>query len=222
VKEVADGVWQLSSFPPHLINAYLVEDLLVDAQTRHDGGRILKQLRGHNVTGHALTHAHPDHQGSSHRVCEALGIPFLVGEDDVDAAEAPELIRERQPDHPMSKLFFKTMTGPGHPVDRALREGDEVAGFQVLDVPGHSAGHVAFWRERDRVLILGDVLTSMDVLTTIRGLREPKRYLTPDPVRNRKSARRLGELEPSVALFGHGPPVRDTRKFVEFTSSLPD
>jgi hydroxyacylglutathione hydrolase len=222
VKEVADGVWQLSSFPPHLINAYLVEDVLVDAQTRRDGRRILKQLRGHKLTGHALTHAHPDHQGSSHRVCETLEIPFLVGEDDVDAAETPELIRKRQPDHPMSKLFFKTMTGPGHPVDRALREGDEVAGFRVLDVPGHSAGHVAFWRERDRVLILGDVLTSMDVLTTIRGLREPKRYLTPDPVRNRKSARRLGELEPSVALFGHGPPVRDTRKFVEFTRGLPD
>jgi hydroxyacylglutathione hydrolase len=222
VKQVADGVWQLSSFPPHAINAYLVEDVLVDAQTRHDGGRILKQLRGHKVTAHALTHAHPDHQGSSRRVCETLGVPFWVGEDDVDAAENPEIIRERQPDHPISKIFFKTMTGPGRPVDRALREGDEVAGFQVLDVPGHSAGHVAFWRERDRALILGDVLNSMDVLTTIRGLREPKRYLTPDPARNRRSARRLGELEPSVALFGHGPPVRDTRKFVEFTSSLPD
>jgi hydroxyacylglutathione hydrolase len=106
-------------------------------------------------------------------------------------------------------------------VDRALREGDEVAGFQVLDVPGHSAGHVAFWRESDRVLILGDVLNSQEVFTGIRGLREPKRFFTPDPVRNRRSARRLGELEPSVALFGHGPPLRNTKKFVDFTSSLP-
>lgn len=222
MKQVADGVWQLSSFPPHSINAYLVEDVLIDAQTRRDGGRILKQLSGHTVTGHALTHAHADHQGASKRVCETLGIPFLVGEDDVDAAENPELMFERQPRHPINTLFFKMMAGPGHQVDRALREGDEVAGFKVLDVPGHSAGHVALWRERDRVLILGDVLNSQEVFTGIRGLREPKRFFTPDPVRNRRSARRLGELEPAVALFGHGPPVRDTKKFVEFTGSLPD
>ena len=25
------------------------------------------------MTAHALTHAHPDHQGSSHAVCQALG-----------------------------------------------------------------------------------------------------------------------------------------------------
>jgi hydroxyacylglutathione hydrolase len=221
VKQVADGVWQLSSFPPHSINAYLVEDVLVDAQARQNGGRILKQLRDRTVTAHALTHAHADHQGASRRVCEALEIPFLVGEDDIDAAENPQLMFERQPKHPINTLFFKTMAGPGHPVDRALREGDEVAGFQVLDVPGHSAGHVAFWRESDRVLILGDVLNSQEVFTGMRGLREPKRFFTPDPVRNRRSARRLGELEPSVALFGHGPPLRNTKKFVDFTSSLP-
>lgn len=222
MKQVADGVWALSSFPPWSINAYLVEDVLVDAQTRHDAGRILKQLRGHTLTAHALTHAHADHQGSSKRVCQALEVPFLVGEDDVDAAENSRLMYERQPRHPINTLFYKVMAGPGHPVDRALREGDEMAGFQVLDVPGHSAGHVALWRERDRVLILGDVLNSQEVFTGIRGLREPKRFFTPDPERNRRSARRLGELEPSVALFGHGPPVRDTKKFVAFTSSLPD
>ncbi len=29
-------------------------------------------------------------------------------------------------------------------VDRALAEGDEVAGFRVLDTPGHAPGHVAY------------------------------------------------------------------------------
>ena len=56
-----------------------------------------------------------------------------------------------------------------------------MAGFTVLDVPGHSAGHVAFWRESDRVLVLGDVLNNMNVLTGRRGLHEPKRFFTPDP-----------------------------------------
>jgi hydroxyacylglutathione hydrolase len=65
------------------------------------------------------------------------------------------------------------------------------------------------------------VLNNMDVVTGIPGLREPKVYFTPDPARNRESARRLGELEPSLVLFGHGAPLRDTRKFVDFCASLP-
>jgi hydroxyacylglutathione hydrolase len=221
VKEVADGVWQLAGFPPQAINVYLVEGVLVDAATRHAGRRILRQLRSRDVNAHALTHAHPDHQGASKEVCEALGVPFWVGERDADAAERPELIRERQPEHAVGRLFYRVMTGPGRRVDRRLREGDDVAGFRVLDVPGHSAGHVAYWRESDRVLIIGDVLNNMDTMTGLRGLREPKWFLTPDPEENRRSARRVAALEPACVLFGHGPPLRDTRKLVDFVEALP-
>jgi glyoxylase-like metal-dependent hydrolase (beta-lactamase superfamily II) len=222
MKQLADGVWQLRGFPPNAINVYVIDDVLVDAATRHATRRILRELDGRAISAHALTHAHPDHQGASHDVCERLGIPFWVGDGDVAAAENPDLIRERQPDHPIARIFVKAMTGPGHPVDRRLAEGDEVAGFTVLDVPGHSAGHVAFWRESDRVLILGDVLNNIDVLTGIPGLRLPKDFLTPDPVLNRRSAQRLGALEPSLVLFGHGAPLRDTRKFVDFCAALAD
>jgi hydroxyacylglutathione hydrolase len=220
MKQVAADVWQLRGFPPNAINVYLVSDVLVDAATRHAGRRILKQLRGHDVNAHTLTHAHPDHQGASHEVCEALGIPYWVGERDADAAEDPSLIGQRQPDHWLAQFFAKTMTGPAQPVARRLHEGDEVAGFKVLDTPGHSAGHVSFWRGSDRVLILGDVLNNMDTVTGIPGLQLPKDFFTPDPARNRESAKRLGELEPSLVLFGHGAPLRDTQKFVEFAGSL--
>jgi glyoxylase-like metal-dependent hydrolase (beta-lactamase superfamily II) len=221
VKQLADGVWQLSGFPPNGINVFVIEDVLVDAASRHAGRRIMRQIEGHTITAHALTHAHPDHQGASHEICERLGIPFWVGAADADAAENPELIGERQPDSFFAQFFHRVFTGPGHPVDRTLAEGDEVAGFRVLDVPGHSAGHVAFWRESDRVLILGDVLNNMDVMTGLPGLRLPKPFLTPDPDRNRISAKRLAELEPSLVLFGHGAPLRDARKFVDFLDSLP-
>ena len=221
VKKVADGVFQLRGFPPNAINVFLVEDVLIDAASRHASRRILRQLAGRKVTAHALTHAHPDHQGASHAVCEALGIPLWCGEADADAAESPELIAERQPDHFVAQFFARVFTGPGHPVARRLREGDEVAGFQVLDVPGHSAGHVAYWREADRVLILGDVLNNMSVITGVPGLQDPKPYLTPDPPRNRDSARRLAALEPAVVCFGHGAPLKDTRKFVDFVARLP-
>src|SRR4029450_1635631 len=111
---------------------------------------------------------------------------------------------------------------PGTPVARQLREGDEIGhGFTVLETPGHSAGHVAFWRERDRVLIAGDVLFNLHLSTLRPGLREPPKVLTIDPERNRTSARRLADLQPELVLFGHGPPLRDAAKLRVFTASMP-
>jgi hydroxyacylglutathione hydrolase len=223
MKEVAEGVWQLrGALPlPSAINTYLVGDVLIDGGARFDTRKIVRQLEGRELRAHALTHAHSDHQGASKRVCETFGVPFWVGERDVPVAEDPTLIVERQPKRAINRINYRLMAGPGHPVDRALREGDDVAGFRVLDAPGHSLGHVAYWRESDRVLILGDVLANMDTTTGIPGLREPKGYYTPDPEANRRSAKRLGPLEPSLVLFGHGPPLRDTRKFVDFCAALP-
>ncbi|MGH2954470.1 MAG: MBL fold metallo-hydrolase [Solirubrobacterales bacterium] len=221
MKELADGVWHLNTFfLPNAINAYLIGDVLVDAGTRRSGKRILRDLEGHTVTAHALTHAHPDHQGASHEVCEVLGIPYWVPEKDADAAEDPSLIGERQPSHPIAQFFARVFTGPGHPVDRRLHEGDEVAGFQVLDTPGHSAGHVVFWRESDRVLVIGDVLVNMDQLLGFPRFGLPKDFLTPDRARNRESAKRLGPLEPELVLFGHGAPLRNPRKFADFCAAL--
>jgi glyoxylase-like metal-dependent hydrolase (beta-lactamase superfamily II) len=222
MKQLADDVWHLNTFfLPNSINAFLLGDVLVDAGTRRSGKGILRDLDGHTVSAHALTHAHPDHQGSSHAVCEGLGIPFWVPERDADAAEKPDLIRQRQPNHPIARFYFKIFAGPGHPVDRKLHGGDEIAGFKIVDAPGHSAGHVVFWRESDGILIIGDVLTNMNQLTLIPGLHEPKPYLTPDPAENRRSAKKLASLEPKLVLFGHGAPLRDTKKFVDFIEALP-
>jgi hydroxyacylglutathione hydrolase len=222
LKELAPSVWQLRQLPPNVINVFLIEDVLVDAGTRHSGRRILRELRGREVGAHVLTHAHPDHQGASAAVCERLGIPFWVGERDADAAERPRLIGERQPDHWLAQLFYRAMTGPGRRVDRRLRDGDEVAGFRVIDTPGHSAGHICLFRESDRVLVAGDVLSTADPLTLLPGLREPRPFFSPDPVENRRSAKKLAPLEPRLVLCGHGPPFRDTRRFVEFVEGLPD
>ena len=123
MKRLADGVWQLSGFPPNAINVFVIENVLIDASTRYATRRILRSVEGHRIAAHALTHAHPDHQGASHQVCERLGIPFWVGEPDAPAAERPELIGERQPDHFMAQFFFRTCTGPGHPVDRQPGRG---------------------------------------------------------------------------------------------------
>lgn len=219
MKQLADDVWILDGFPPYAINVYLAGDLLVDAGSRHAARRILRQLRGRRVSAHLVTHAHADHQGSSHEVCEALQIPLWVGERDAAAIEDGD-IASRMPRHPLNALIQATFPGPPHPVARRLQEGDEVAGFTVLDSPGHSAGHVSLWRESDRTLICGDVFTNMDTITGLPGLHEPKRFFTPDPARNRESMRRLAALEPELVAFGHGRPLRDPRKLARFTSRI--
>jgi glyoxylase-like metal-dependent hydrolase (beta-lactamase superfamily II) len=218
--ELAPGVHQLYGFPKYAVNWYIAGDVLIDAGGKPDAGRIVKAAREHEITAHALTHAHPDHQGASHVVCEKLGIPFLVPERDVEVAENPELMLTRQPPKALNKLMYKMFAGPGHKVDQVLREGDEVAGFTVLETPGHSAGHVVFWRESDRVLIAGDVVNTMHPFTMKRGVREPLDTFTPDVAENRRSIKRIAELEPSLLLVGHGPPVRDPQKLADLAARL--
>jgi len=221
VRELADGLYLLRGFPRNAINAYLVGDVLVDARTKWAGRRILSELRGHTVVAHALTHAHPDHQGASKTVCEALQVPLWCGEGDIPAAESGD-IAAFQPDRLINRINHRLMSGPGHSVDRPLHEGDDVAGFQVLETPGHSLGHVVFWRESDRTLIAGDVLNNVNLRTGMPGLHEPPIAFTPDPPRNRTSARRLAELEPALVCFGHGAPLRDTARFVDFIARIPE
>jgi hydroxyacylglutathione hydrolase len=212
VQQLADDVWHLSGFPPNAVNVYVIGDVLLDAGTRVDRKRVLKQLDGHAIRAHALTHAHPDHYGSSHAVCDRLGIPLWCGAGDAEAVERGKIVTRGS----------RMIPGPSaHPVARRLGEGDQVAGFTVLETPGHSPGHVSYWRESDRTLVCGDVLFNMNLVTTARGLREPPTMLTPDPARNRDSARRLAALEPELVLFGHGPPLRDPTVLKEFVDALP-
>jgi hydroxyacylglutathione hydrolase len=204
MRELADGVWQLSGFPPNNVNVYVIGDVLIDAGLGIDKRRVLRQLRDRPITAHALTHAHFDHYGSSHAVCEALGVPLWCGAGDVEAVEAGKMVARGGRMVPAAQA---------HPVARALREGDEVAGFTVLDVPGHSPGHVAYWREADRTLIAGDVMWGYNPFTLTGGVREPFPIVSPDPRRNRESARRLAALEPALVCFGHGKPLRDPAAF---------
>jgi len=224
VKELAEGVWHVKCLPglPWAVNAYLVGDVLVDAGARQSAKRIFRQLEGHDVKTHALTHVHADHQGSSNAVCERLGIPFWVPEDDADAAEDPELIREAQNHTFQSGIYWRIFHGPGRKADKTIKGGDRVGDFEVIDAPGHSPGQVVFWRESDGVLIIGDVLANIDQYTGIPGLHEPKAALSHDAAQNRESAKKLAQLEPEVVCFGHGSPLRNPRKFVDFVEGLPD
>ena len=222
MKELAADVHLLRGRPANAINVYLLGDVLLDAATRQAERRIMRQIAGRPVTAHALTHAHPDHQGSSHAICERLGIPLWCGQADVPAMETPGGVANANPPTWATFVQRRLWVGPPHPVARALIEGDEVGGFTVLETPGHAPGHLAYWRESDRVMILGDVLFNLNLLTGIPGLHEPPAAFTPDPPRNRDSARRLAALRPRLACFGHGPPLRDPGRLADFVDRLRD
>lgn len=213
--EIAPDVWHLPLAPRCALNAYAIGDVVVDAGLKGSGKKVLGQLHGRHIAVHALTHAHPDHAGGSKQVCDTLGVPCWAG-----AADAPAA-RDGVSSPPNSFLdpVQARARWPGVEVARELREGDEVGGCLVLDTPGHTPGHIAFWREVDRVLICGDVFFNMSLFTTRPGLHEPVGALTADPARNRESMRRLAALEPAIVGFGHGPVLTDAapklRAFVD-------
>ena len=221
MKYLAPGVWRLKEIPAPTINVYLAEDVLIDAGRTWDRRRIVAELEGREISLLALTHVHPDHQGAAKAVCEARGIPLACHAGDVDAMEGRRPVQEASRSNPVNRLVASIWQGPPYEVGRVLQEGDEVAGFRVVHTPGHSRGHVVFFRESDRVAICGDVIRNMSYATGLPGIKEPPPIFTYDMAENRRSIRKLAELNPSLILPGHGPAVTDMAAFERFVSSLP-
>jgi hydroxyacylglutathione hydrolase len=221
---VADDVWQLPLVPRDGINAYLIGDVLVDTGIKQSAGKIAGMLDGRTISAIALTHAHGDHAGAMKRLVEQFGVPVWCGAADRTATESgrpdPSPTIERL--H-LGAIAQATSGFDGTSVARTLSEGDSLtAGFTVFDTPGHSPGHVSFWREADRILICGDVFFNMNVLTTVPGLHQPPALFSTDPGENRNSERRLAALSPATVGFGHGPVLRESSaKLHDFVQALP-
>jgi hydroxyacylglutathione hydrolase len=221
IEPVATDLWRVPLLEPDLVNVYLAGDVLIDSGTRFGWKQLARALDGRTIRGHAVTHAHFDHQGSSHFVCERYRVPLWCGEGDREAVASGDLSPVLPPGRPLLAWLHRRLAGPAHPVARALVEGDQVGGFTVLETPGHTPGHLAFWREHDGVLILGDVLFHRNPVSRRRGLAEPFRWATYDRAANLLAARRLSALKPRVVCFGHGAPLRDPDALSAFVDTLP-
>lgn len=101
-----------------------------------------------------------------------------------------------------------------------LDHGDRVGDFTVVHTPGHSAGHVVYFRESDRVAVTGDLFSTMDMWTRRARIAEPPANLSVDAEENRRSIKTLLDLKPSAVLPGHGPVLRDMDLLARFASAL--
>jgi glyoxylase-like metal-dependent hydrolase (beta-lactamase superfamily II) len=164
-----------------------------------------------------ITHFHPDHAGGGQDAQAATGAQVLQGRDDYEQCErvwgrddwserlADYLEEHGLPEPVGNELrheartfgpFIRWARGP-----ELLQEGDEVDGWRVLELPGHSDGHICLLR--DGVLIAGDHLLA-DITPTV-GLYPESR---PDPLGDYlASLERTIELAPELALPGHGEPI---------------
>lgn len=218
---VSETVTRIPLLQPDLVNVYLVGGVLIDSGGRLGARRLLRFLRRHRPTAHVLTHAHLDHQGCSRVVCQEFGIPFFCGEGDRKAAETGDQRSLMRRSGPVRTGLMNLLSGPGHPVSGTLTEGDEFGGLKVIETPGHTPGHLAFWEEKTRVLILGDVLFHRNPVTFRKGLSEPFLFATYDRASNLRSVRKLTDLKAETICFGHGAPLTDGDEFRRFVESLP-
>ncbi|MCB8978209.1 MAG: MBL fold metallo-hydrolase [Ardenticatenaceae bacterium] len=222
--EVAENVYHIPLFPRNMVNAYIVDGFLVDAGVRSSERKLLQaidQFGRHKIQGHVLTHAHPDHQGASAAICQALNISLWCGTNDADAMESG-LFADVDVNNLIIRFQKRYWVGPPYPVQRRLQEGDRVGEFEVLDVPGHAPGHIALWRERDGVLIAGDVINNASLATTLTGVREPPAGFTTDVALNRASIKKLARLCPTIVCVGHGPVLHDADQLTALANQLPD
>jgi hydroxyacylglutathione hydrolase len=221
MRQLAPALHAVPGHPADAFNVHVAGGTIIDAATRHAARRILRATATLTITAHAVTHGHCDHQGASAALVAALGIPFWAPSGEA-AALAGGAVGPLAPDNAITRWQLRHWAGPAVAVDRKLREGDALdAGFVALETPGHSPGHLSYWREEDRTLIAGDVLFGRHPLTGRPGLHEPPARFTLDAGRNRASIRRVAALRPRLTVFGHGPAWRDPDGLERFAAALP-
>jgi hydroxyacylglutathione hydrolase len=216
--ELAPGLALARGGPGRTLNVYLLGDVVVDAGVRWSRRRLARQLAGRQLSAHMLSHAHFDHAGSSAWLCHTFDLPLWCGEGDAAAISSGRVDSHGSP--LVNRLQRTLAPVTAHPVSRTLEEGDLVGGFAVLEVPGHSPGALAFWRQRDRVLVCGDVVANVGLRPARPRLVLAPAALSSDDDQNRRSAARLAALRPRLACFGHGFAVTDPGRFADAVHRL--
>jgi hydroxyacylglutathione hydrolase len=213
---VAEGVWVVrGGFPGKAMNIYLVRDgdgvMLFDAGIKAMTGAVAAagaSLGG--ITRVILGHGHVDHRG----VAPYLGAPVLChpenradaegtgGFDYFDFSKLPAYAR------PVYPRMLRMWDGGPVVIAGTVSEGEKIAGFEIVDLPGHAPGMIGLWRESDRLALTTDCFYTVDPLTGRHGHpRVPLDAFNYDTEKARASIRKLAAMEPASAWPGHAEPL---------------
>lgn len=201
----------------------LKDFVLIDAGMPKSSEKIIEVIEERFGEGAApkaiiLTHGHFDHVGAVVDLVEkwqvpvyahALEFPYLTGKQ---AYPTPDTSVEGGLVSKMSTIFPIQPIQLGSHVQALPADGTIPAlpEFRWLPTPGHSVGHISLFRERDRLLIVGDAFITVKqeymykVYTQEKEMSGPPRYLTPDWEAAKKSVEQLAALNPEIAVVGHG------------------
>lgn len=230
-EEIAAGVWRVRGGFPGDCTVYLLAD---DGTHAGTGGLTMFDAGGRYMTAQVraaaarlggvsrivLSHAHPDHRGTA----PAFEVPLLCHPDEVADAEGTGGWRYFQVDRlpAVHRIAHTRVLHPrfwdGGPVrvTETVVEGDTVAGFEVIHLPGHAPGLIALWRADDRLALVSDAFYTIDLWGRAQEPAVPFEAYNLDTELARASLRKLAALEPAVAWPGHGEPVRgDVRGALE-------
>lgn len=89
----------------------------------------------------------------------------------------------------------------------------DMPGWRWIHTPGHTPGHISLFRDKDRILIVGDAFTTVkqeslaSVLTQETNVSGPLAYLTTDWASAEKSVKELTALKPSLIIPSHGQSI---------------
>jgi glyoxylase-like metal-dependent hydrolase (beta-lactamase superfamily II)/predicted ester cyclase len=229
-ERIAEGVWLIrGGFPLRTMNVYLLEEdggvTVFDAGISEMARPVASAAaRFGGIKRVVLGHADADHRGAA----PGLDAPVYCHPADVAAAQSSSSFRdyfEFGKLHPHGRLLLSRLLpvwdGGAVSVAGTVQEGDSIAGFTVIELPGHAPGQIGLYRESDRVALSSDCFYTLDVQTGLMGApRVPLDAFNFDTELARASIRKLAALEPRIAWAGHTKPVTgDVRGALEHAAA---
>jgi hydroxyacylglutathione hydrolase len=213
---IAPGVFVVRGGRPRNMNVYLIEDegglTMFDAgiSDMTDALRIAAARLG-GLKRIVLGHADADHRGGA----PGLDAPVYCHPLERAAAESSHPFRDYWDfgqlapwARPLYPKLLRLWDGGATPIEGEVNEGDEIAGFRVVHLPGHAPGLIGLFREEDRLALVSDCFYTVDPETGLKksaGVPHPAFNASTEEAR--ASIRKLAELNPAVAWAGHANPV---------------
>jgi hydroxyacylglutathione hydrolase len=104
-------------------------------------------------------------------------------------------------------LMAHAWDGGPTPIAGTVREGDEVAGFRVVELPGHAPGLIGLFRDADALALVSDCVYMTDMWGRSQPVALPLDAYNLDTVQARESVRKLAALRPRTVWPGHRGPL---------------